>query len=414
MLFHKQSILKLSVAAVLTVAQLSLYSGVHAAVIGKLIRPYMSYSMTVDDNILRIRDQMDSEALLGTNDLFDISHRFLGGAIVNKQISRQQLHFNGNWSHNRYERFSQINNNAYDLQGNWNWFLGNRLEGNMGANFNKGQAPFLFQPGLINIRTQHTEYFNFNWRYHPSWRLRGDYTHFDFKTDNPVLQFQNRREDRFETGWDYVASSGSTFGLQYRHIRGEFTSPIHTVAGIFSENNYNQNEIKGRVDWKISGKSQIKLLGGWVERKNETFSASDFNGFNVRLSYLWKPTSKLYITLSGWRETIAIQTLTANFSLNTGGSSSASWQVTHKTKLNGNFSYNTQHFDSFAGVTNQFSGFGNKNQITKASLELTYTPLYGTEISATAFLTSLSTSSARGGFDAHGATLSLRYILGRQ
>ncbi len=374
----------------------------------------MSYTMTADDNILRIRDHMDAEALLGTNKLFDFSHSFLAGAIVDKQISRQKLNINGNWSHNRYERFSQINNNAYDLQGNWNWFLGNRFEGNMGANFNKGQAPFLFQPGLKNIRTQHTEYFNFAWHYHPSWRLRGDYTHFDFKTDNPVLQFQNRREDRFETGWDYVASSGSTFGVQYRHIRGEFTSPFQTATGIFTENNYNQNEIKGRIDWKITGKSQIKLLGGWVERKNETISASDFNGLNVRLTYFWQPTNKTGIVLSGWRETVAIQTLRANFSLNTGGSSSAYWQLSHKTKLNGNFSYNTQNFDNFTGVTNDFSGFGNKNRITKASLELTYTPFYGTEISATGFLTSLSTSSVRGGFDAHGAILSLRYILGRQ
>ena len=386
----------------------------YPAAFGKLIRPYISYGMTVDDNILRIRDQMDAEALLGTDDLFDISHRLLGGAMINQQISRQKFEFNGNWSHNRYERFSQINNNAFDLAGNWNWFVGNRFEGNLGGSFNKGQAPFLFQPGVRNIRTQHSEYFNFTWRYHPSWQLHGDFTHFDFKTDNPRLRFQNRREDRFEIGWGYVASSGSIFGVQYRHIRGEFTSPIQTVEGLFTENNYDQNEVKGRIDWKLTGKSQLRFLGGWVQRKNATFSASDFNGFNVRLSYLWKPTGKLDITLSGWRETIAIQSLTANFSLNTGGSSTAIWQISNKTRLKGNFSVNNQNFDRFSGFTSPVPGLGNNNRIIKASVELAYTPLYGTEISATAYHNNLSSNSPLGDFDAHGVALSLRYILGRQ
>ncbi|MDR4513100.1 XrtB/PEP-CTERM-associated polysaccharide biosynthesis outer membrane protein EpsL [Nitrosomonas sp.] len=404
------SVKRLLSAAVLVVMPLFFNSSVQAEVIGKLIRPYMSYSMTADDNILRIRDQMDAEALLGTNNLFDISHRFLGGAVIDKQISRQQLHFNGNWSHNRYEKFSQINNNAFNLQGNWNWFLGNRLEGNLGANFDKSLAPFLFQPAIKNVRSQHTEYFNFAWHYHPSWRLRGDYTHFDFQSDNVLLRFQNRREDRFETGIDYLASSGSSVGLQYRHIRGKFTTPIQTIT----ENDYNQNEVKGRIDWKLSGKSHLRFLGGWVERNNASFSTSDFNGFNARMTYLWKPTGKIGITLSGWRETVAIQSLSANFSLNTGGSATTVWQFSEKTKLQGYFSYLTQKFDRFSVFTNRAADFSNNNKIFTASLELTYAPFHGTELSTAAVHNSLSSNSSLGGFTANGVTVSLRYILGNQ
>lgn len=401
-------------AAILAAALLFLYSSAHAGIIGKLIRPYMSYSMTADDNLLRIRDQMDAEALLGTNNLFDISHRFLGGAVIDKQISRQQLHINGNWSHNRFEKFNQINNNAFDIQGNWNWFLGNRLEGNLGANFNKSQAPFLFQPGIKNLRSQHTEYFNLAWHYHPSWRLRGDYTHFDFESNNLVLRFQNRREDRFQTGLDYLASSGNSIGMQYRHIRGKFTSPIQIAGGAFTESGYNQNEIKGKIDWKLTGKSHLKFLGGWVQRNNATFSASDFSGINARLTYLWQPTGKVDITLSGWRETVAIQSLSANFSLNTGGSATTAWQLSGKTKLTGYFSYLSQKFDRFSVLTNQSADFGSNNKIFTASLELTYAPSYNIEISTAAVHNSLSSNSPRGGFTANGVTVSLRYILGNQ
>jgi len=384
-----------------------------ATVVGKLIRPYVSYAMTADDNILRIRDRTDAEALLGTNNLFDISHRLLGGAVIHKQISRQQLQFNGNWSHNRFEKFDQMNNNAMLLTGNWRWFLGNRLEGNMGANFDKSLSPFLFQPGIKNIRTQHTEYFNLAWRYHPSWQIRGDYSHFNFETSNDLLRFQNRRENRFELDWDYLSSSSSSIGLQYRHIRGDFTSPIQTFDGLFTENSYIQNELRGKIDWKLTAKSHAIFSGGWVERRNSSVSTSDFSGINMRLNYFWKPTGKIDITLSGWRETVAIQSLTANFSLNTGGSASAAWRVTGKTKVTGDFSYNTQKFDSFSGFLNQ-AGFGNINKIITASLGLVYMPFHGTELSATGYHNSLSTNSTLGDFDARGVTISLRYILGRQ
>lgn len=400
--------------ALLVFVFLFCHASVHANVIGNLIRPYVSYSMTADDNILRIRDQMNAEALLGTNNLFDISHRFLGGANINKQISRQQLQFNGNWSHNRFEKFSQINNNAISLNGSWQWFLGNRLDGSMGANFDKSQSPFLFQPGVKNISTQRTEYFNLAWRYHPSWQVRGGYAHLDFETSSFLLRFQNRREHQFEFDWNYLPSSSSSVGLQYRHIRGEFTSPILIFGGVFTENNYIQNEVRAKIDWRLTAKSRTVFSGGWVERRNSAASNSNFNGFNARLNYFWKPTGKIDIKLSGWRETLAIQSLTANFSLNMGGSTSATWRLSSKTRLLGDFSYNVQKFDSFSAFVNQRSGIGNVNEIITASLGLVYMPFNGTEFSVTAYHNSLFTNSTLGGFSANGATLSLRYILGKQ
>ena len=380
----------------------------HASIVGKMIRPYMSYTMLADDNILRIRDNIDSQALpnINTNNLFDISHRITGGAVFDKKISRQHLSANGSWSHTRFEKFNSLNNKAIDLNGNWNWVLGNHLEGNIGTNFNKGQAPFLFQPGIKNITTQQTEYFNFSWHFHPSWKWRGDYTHFNFKSDNQRLQFQNRIENRFETGFDYVASSGSTIGIQYRNIQGKFTMPIPISNRI---NNYDQNEIKGKINWLLTGKSRVEFLGGWVERRNTFLSSNDFSGLNARLTYAWKPTSKIDMRLTGRRETVAIQSLNANFAVITGINVSSNWRLTEKTKISGNFSYQSQKLDRF---TNQNSN-GNHNNIITASIGLTYAPYPGIEVNTSVLHNSLSTNSPLGGFNANGATINIRYILGR-
>lgn len=377
--------------------------------IGEMIRPYVSYTMLADDNILRIRDNLDAQALLGTNNLFDISHRFTGGAFFEKKISRQQFTANGSWSHNRYNKFNQINNDAIDLKGNWKWLLGNHLDGNMGAKFNEGQSPFLFQPAIKNITTQRSEYFNFSWHFHPSWQLNGGYTHLSFKSDNQRLRFQNRLEHRFEAGLDYVARSNSTIGIQYRNIQGKFTLPITQANGISTHNKYEQHEIKAKIRWRLTGKSQIEFLGGWVDRKNTLLSSNDFNGLNARLTFNWRPTSKTGITLTGKRETNPIQSLNANFSVITGASVSAYWRLTEKIMISSDFSYLSQKSKWF---TNQITN-GSRNDILTASLGLTYIPYHGIEISTALTHNSLSTDSSLGGFNANGATVSLRYILDR-
>jgi hypothetical protein len=87
--------------------------------------------------------------------------------------------------------------------------------------------------------------------------------------------------------------------------------------------------------------------------------------------------------------------------------------MTSKTKVTGDLSYNTQKFDTFSGFSGQ-AGLGNINKIITASLGLVYMPFYGTEFSVTAYHNNLLTNSTLGDFSANGATLSLRYILGRQ
>ncbi len=95
----------------LTTAGMVLLLCSHAAwatAFGKLIQPFGSYGFTADDNMLRIRDGMNPVPLLGMSNLFDISHRFTGGVMFEKEVGRQRLNANLNWSHTRFEKFDQM------------------------------------------------------------------------------------------------------------------------------------------------------------------------------------------------------------------------------------------------------------------------------------------------------------------
>ncbi len=416
-----------------------------AVVFGKVLQPYASYGLTADDNILRIRDNTDPISLLRspvlhnafiTGHLFDFSHRFTGGLIFEKEISRQRLSANFNWTHNRFEKFDFMNNNLKSANGNWNWFLGNRLEGNMGASYIQSLMPLTFQPGSRTIRTEQTQFINAAWHFHPSWRLNGEYTRYDLNINSPieVARFLARTEDRFEGGIDYVTASKNTIGVQFRNVMGDFTNPPQQSSNF----GYDQKEVLTRINWIVSAKSRFLWTGGWVERKNDGNIQSDgrtqfderaqldFSGFNARLAYTWQPTDKLGLTINGWRQTGSPQNLTASFSLNTGASIVPSWNITEKVRLEGDLSYETRNFKRLPAsavnapdnpnspIDTELALIGNHNTFRNAAVKLIYSPYLGLQLSATAYHSDLNSDAVRGGFNANGVNVNLQYIYGKR
>ncbi len=398
---------------------------------GKVIQPFGSYSYTADDNILRFRDNQRVDNLPdGTirrailqKDFFDMSHRFTGGVIFQKEISRQRLSANFNYSRVQFDRFSDMDNNLKNFSGNWNWLIGNQLEGNMGASYTQSLAPFLFQPGIKSIRTELTEYVNAAWRFHPKWRLNGEFTHYDLSIkappDVPRLRFLERTENQFEGGVDYVSSRGTvgrnTIGVLFRYIDGNF--PFEPSPALVN-NDYNQKEVMARINWDVTSKTSFQARGGWVERLNASNAQRDFSGFNARGTFQWRPTDKTGLTVSGWRETAARQNLTASFSLNTGVSLIPFWLITEKVRMEGDLSYETRNFGNRINpnlTDPDLSNFlGVHNKIRNATVRFVYNPYLGLELSASAYHADLKSDSLFGGFNANGVNVNLQYTYGQR
>jgi len=377
-----------------------------ATPLGDMFRPYVDYEVNFDDNMLRTRDNVSSaarQALFGSSKKSDVSQRITGGLIFEKEISRQRLTADGNWSHTYFDRFSKFDHNAQDVQGNWNWFLGDKFEGNMGATYVKDLAPFLFFPGVKNLQTVKTQFFNGDWRFLPSWSMHSGYTHYNLTSSNDLVKFQNREEHLFDVGFDFWASDTNKAGVRYRRINGDFTfNPLG------ADQSYNQNEVRAVIDWILSGKSWVQFSGGWVERKSPAFPERDFNGFNARATYVWRPTAKIQMALAGWRETGPVNAINARFSLNTGVSFTPSWDITNKLKLQGEVLYDNRDFNGLDGVT--LASRSNKNKIFDGSLGLIYKPYTGIQISALGYHKQLTIDdNLLGNMAANGATINIRY-----
>ncbi len=400
-----------------------------AAEISKILKPYASYTMIADDNMLRIRDRFNPllvespriRELILQGKLGDVNHRMTGGVLFEKEMNRQRFTADLSWTYNKFQRFHEMDNDLKNLKGNWNWFLGNRLEGNMGASYNQSLMPFIFQPGIKTIRTEQMQFINAAWRFHPSWRLNSEYVHYNLDTNSqiPRMQFLNRTENRFEGGIDYITSSKNTVGVLFRSILGNFATPVditplNPTDNLFADNDFDQKEVLGKINWIVSAKSHLQGTAGWVERKNASFEQRDFSGFNARLIYHWQPTDKVGLTINGWRLTSSANNITASFSLNTGASVVPSWNITKKVRLEGEFSYETRNFSRFAIFTDPTLAIGRHNTLRNATLKLAYTPYLGLQLSTSIYHSDLSSDAPVGGFNANGVTANLQYVYGQR
>ena len=404
-----------------------------------MLQPYFNYALTADDNMLRLRksfirdpegsfpDNPELAALIRQGKLADITNRLTGGIQFDKTISRQRLTADFNWTYTKFERFSFMNTNLISTNGNWNWVLGNRLEGNMGASYVQSLLPLIFIPGTQVIRTEQTQFFNGAWRFHPSWSLHGEYTRYtmDTKSNSALTGFNNfrfleRTENRFEGGLDYITAKRNTVGVFFRAILGDFSAPLSSInPNISGSNDFTQMEAMGKVNWNLTDKSRVQLMGGWVDRSNASFKERDCSGFNARGSDFWEPTEKLGLAVSGWRITSSMNNLTANFGLNTGVSLVPYWNISEKVRLEGDFSYETRNFNRFTVVTDTPLAVGRHNTFRNAALRLIYTPYLGLQLNASIYHTDFDTDAIRnnvptGGFNANGASIGLQYVYGKR
>lgn len=364
---------------------------------GEVLRAYVGLSLTHDDNILGTSNAAISA---GTPKLSDTARRLEAGLIFDKTISQQRLTASMNLDRTSFNRFSNLDYNGRDIRANWNWHAGSHFEGNLGATHVRALTSVQdslsitgLPSQLPNVRTQNRQYFDAAWRLHPSWRLRGGVSHYELDYAQTGPQVGNRTINDGEVGVDYLARSGSSIGLQYRHAEGDFQfSPL---------NDYSQDEVKARVDWKLTGKTDLLFLAGWVRRENDLAPANDFSGFNGRVNATWRATGKTTVNASLWREIGALDDQTASYSLNRGVSLGANWGITRQVSLDAYFQHERRDYTP--------ANLARKDRINYSSLQLSYYPIRKLRIQTGVYRTVQSSDVAGSAYRNLGVSLGTRY-----
>lgn len=318
-----------------------------------------------DDNLLRIPDN----APAFDNQRSDSWTTLEFGAIYDKSIRRQRVLAIAKFSKVTFDHFRQLDYDGRDLQATWHWQLGNRFSGQLGATYAQTLAPYTdFPSNQRNLRVQRRGFFQGGWRLHPRWEARTALSRDRFDYELAAQSFNDRTEDVAELEGRYLARSGSAVGLVLRRIEGKYPNRRPFGQGLLTDD-FTQDELKARVDWRASGATTVQGLAGYARRNQPSFGAGRTSGVNGRVTVLYEPSGKLAWRASLWRDFAPLESSVVSYTLNKGVSAGATWTATGKIQVDADAVHERRNYNPRAG----FNASGNlEDTLRSATLKASW------------------------------------------
>jgi exopolysaccharide biosynthesis operon protein EpsL len=366
---------------------------------GKSWQVYGGLGYGHDDNLLRVPDG----APAFDNQYGDSWYQLDAGLLFDHTYSRQRFSAEARFSKVTFDHFSQLDYHGEDLKGKWNWQVGNHLEGALGARYNQTLAPYTdFSSDQRNLVQQHHLFADGAWRFHPSYRVRAAAAKDKFSYDLVEQSVNDRTENSYEVGADYLPSSGSEIGIVLRTLKGEYPNP-RLFNGRPLNIDYDQDEVKARVLWFATGTTTVHALAGWTRRRQPALGG-ETTGFNGRVSADYKPNGAFSYAAALWRDFAPVESNTVSYSLNKGVSLAVAWEASTVIKVEASAIYEQRNFNPRLAVL----GSGDlDDSLRSASLRATWSPRRSLQLVAALLHESRSGSAflGTGSFDSTSVRL---------
>lgn len=359
-----------------------------AAKEGDTFRPFVSAGYFYDSNLFRLAD--DEGAGIQRDDRYRV---LSVGIDVDWKPGRQQIVANATKTWIRFDRYGYRDFDGDDMQANWNWQLGNRLSGNLGAAKSTTMSNTEDVGVVKNVVDRQRRFGRAEWEFHPRWRIGGGVEEVDNTNSSLFQRSQDFQQWTYDVAISYRTPKGSNLRAQVRRIDSDFPTlqflafhPFLPVVAL-ADNSYLQDEYMLLGDWRVSSKLALRAQAGWVDReyknaqKDNPFPAfdpfyvprPDFSDFVGRVSADWYATGKTLLSVSIYQEPGGAQDINASSVMNTGGSVKGVWVMREKWRMNAGMTFENR---DFRGDPDPAALGTQRNEDTwGASLSLSYIPI---------------------------------------
>ena len=321
-----------------------------------------------DDNLLRVPD--DDPGYGGQRG--DNWRQLDAGVAFDHLYGRQRIQASVQVSQVNFAHFSQLDYDGKDARATWHWQVGNKFEGRLGATYVELLAPYTdLRTSERNLRVQRSEFFDGAWRLHPSWRVRTGFREDRYSYELFSQRPNNRRERAVEGGIDYVARSGSEAGLVLRRLEGRY--PFRRPFALATDD-FEQDEVRLRVNWLASAKTTVSLLAGRTSRSQDAFGPNKVSGLTGRLAVAYAASAKTSVDAAIWRDFAPIESSVVSYTLNRGASIAAAWQATAKVQASASASFEQRDYSARIALPASFGNVDLDDSLRTAALNLRYTP----------------------------------------
>ncbi len=260
------------------------------AQISDTIRPFVDLRYVDDDNIFRSTTNPESDTYLELG----------AGVDINLPVSRQNFGFAGKYTHVAYDVNDSLDHDDIDGNFTWDWVVGNRLNGDLRANYSETIGSFDEQATRTKDDRKDTNLAGtLIFELTPRWELVGAFDAQQSRVDNrPEVEFDATTaigEVRYATG------ARTKIGARYTVTEGDYLN-TQIVNGEPFDNDYTFTAMSGTFQWETTGKSKLNFELGYSEVDAAQGSEFDYDGRLMRAAYTWDATGKTRLLVRAWNQ----------------------------------------------------------------------------------------------------------------
>ncbi|MCW5624178.1 MAG: hypothetical protein KIT73_05620 [Burkholderiales bacterium] len=285
---------------------------------GDRIRPYVGGVYNYYSNLFYLDDSLQNSqvSFLKDGQRHDMSYGLRAGVDADIPWSRQNFVIRTQITDTKYVTYDQLDYLGYNARGTWNWAIGDKWDGDLGASFVQSLGTFTDFQGTggrtKNVRKQEEFYGSAMYRLTYDLKLRAAVRNVKLKNEAANFQQFDRDDMIYEVGPRYYSKGGENFlGLTLRMTDGKFPNR-QVLPGSMLDNGYKEYSMLGVVDYRYSGETSLRGELGWTERRNDQLSQRDFDGVTGRLNVTYSPSGVVGVFASVFREIGAFQDVTTN------------------------------------------------------------------------------------------------------
>ena len=335
---------------------------------GDTFRPLVFASYGHDDNLFRVADDLEALLVLGTTNKADSYQRYGVGFDIDWQVSRQKFIVKAQSSKTRFNRYTTLDYDGNDINGEWVWQVGNRLNGRMGMARSTTQGSYTELQQLIsNTRTLENQFFEANYWFHSRWRAGIKMRHETSDYSAVTLNSDNSESDSTVLGLYLDGRTISFSGVEIRSAKVTYPNRLFTPT---LDNAFDETGISYVTSWNPSGKSQVKLRLGLLTREGQNLNYKT-DSLDVDITGTLALSGKTSLSGGMIRQLRSEDFSGANTTTTTGLNLGVQWQVLPKTRIS---------------VTSRFQNVGyepnnRQDDVVTLSIGADYQPLPGAVVS---------------------------------
>jgi len=304
--------------------------------LAQALQPYAFVAYSHDSNLFKLPDEIpppdgraDQYTTIGVG--FDSEFK----------RSRQKFKLLGNVFRNSYQTYDENDYTGGRADVVWDWVAGQAAGGELGYTYDRRLRNFANQVvRRRDLRTENKVFADADITFWQHWvaGVRGKFSQIDFSAS----ELLNLERTTGGASLNYKTRAENTFGLD-----GEFTS------GDYDNNsnlNFDEYFLGGVMEWKFTGKSNLKGKLGYSKRQNDDATRVDYDDFTGRFTWVTKGSPGNKVKASIWRELSNLSDEIANFALVQGVSVEPQWRAASKLSLRFLLLYENRDFKGEFGA----------------------------------------------------------------